>query len=154
MSGADNSFTKVTPGRGKKTNIVTPNTTHPSRIPRYLQSELTAQTTLFHDHVIEEDWDWDDSNMGGSVRNLIQVQTLLPERKPFTQPTTKDVIIFKRELITALTKCPDPQTSQGYAYIIETEAEYQTRTISTRKQTPTPVRPTIPSDTNTGARRA
>ena len=47
MSEADNSFTKVTPGRGKKTNIVTPNTRHPSRIPQNLQSKLAAQTTIF-----------------------------------------------------------------------------------------------------------
>ena len=39
-------FTTVTPGRGKKTNIVTPYTKHPARIPKY-QSELTALASLF-----------------------------------------------------------------------------------------------------------
>ena len=102
MSKADNSFTKVTPGRRKKTNKVTPNTRHPARIPRYFQGELLAWITLFQVPGKEED-DWDNCSMGGSVRNLIQVQTLLPERKPFTQPTTKDGITFKRDLITALT---------------------------------------------------
>mmetsp|Transcript_21670 Transcript_21670/g.48696 ORF Transcript_21670/g.48696 Transcript_21670/m.48696 type:complete len:147 (+) Transcript_21670:65-505(+) len=89
--------------------------------------------------------------MGGSARNPMQVQTLLPERKPFTQPTTKDVIAFKRELITALTKCLDPQTNRGYAYLIKTEAEYQTRTISNCKQTPTPVRPTFPRESDSSS---
>ena len=52
-------------------------------------------------------------------------------------------------------KCPDLRTSQGYAYIIETEAEYQTRTINKRKQTPTPVRPTFPLESaSSGAWRA
>ena len=93
--------------------------------------------------------------MGGSTRNLNQVQTLLPERRLFTQPTTKDLITFKRGLITALTKCLDPRSKQGYAYIIETKAEYQTRTISKRKQTPTPMRPTFPQERDSsGAWRA
>ena len=154
MSEADNSFTNVTPGRGKKINIVTPGTKHPTRIPRYFRSEQTAQTTLFKlDSEEEEDWVY--CIMGGSARNLIQVQTLLPERKPCTQPTTKDVIKFNRELIMALTKCLDPQSNQGYAYIIETEVEYQTRTISKWKQTPTPVRSTFPQEGATsGAWRA
>ena len=42
----DSDFTTVTPRRGKKTNIVTPNTKHPTRIPKY-QSELTALASLF-----------------------------------------------------------------------------------------------------------
>ena len=57
----------------------------------------------------------------GSSTNLIKIQTLLPERKPFNKPTTKDVITFKWELITTLTKCPDPQSDQGYACIMESE---------------------------------
>ena len=94
MSEADNSFTKVTPGRAKKTNIVTPNT-----IPRYLQSELSAWTTLFQEPIPDkEDDDWDNCSMGGSARNFIQVQNLLPERKPITKPTTKDVITLKGNL--------------------------------------------------------
>ena len=63
--------------------------------------------------------------------------------KPFSQPSTKDVITFKRELITALTKCPDPGSRQGYAYIIETEEEYKARTSKKHTQTETPIRPTI-----------
>ena len=55
---------------------------------------------------------------------------------------------LKRELITALTKCSDPHPDQGYAYIIETEEEYQTRTVIKRKQTVTPVRPEIPRGNN------
>ena len=58
------------------------------------------------------------------------------------------MIIFKRELITALTKCPDPRTDQGYAYIIETETEYQSRTDPQQKQTTTPVRSKIPHGNN------
>ena len=72
-------------------------------------------------------------------------------RRPFKQPTTKGVILFKRELITALTKCPDPRTEQGYAYIIETKVEYQTRTVSKRRQTATPTRPTLPLGNNSNS---
>ena len=54
------------------------------------------------------------------------------------------MITFKRELITALTKCPDPGSRQGYAYIMETEAEYKTRTSLNHTQTVTPIRPTMP----------
>ena len=145
MSEDHNNFTKVTPGRGKKTHIVTPNSKHPSRIPKY-QSELTARTTLFP--TVEEpiESDWVDIEMGAS--NLIKLETLLPEVKPCKHPTTEDVITFKRELITALTKCPDSHTNQGYAYIIETELEYQARTVSKRTQTETPQRPTIPRGNN------
>ena len=151
MSEADNSFTKVTPGRGKKTNIVTPGTKDPQEAPRYLQSEITARQSLFKDlpEVVKTDTtdppeeDWTDLTMGPTSQ-LLQLQTLMPERKPFSQPTTKDVITFKRELITALTKCPDPETRQGYAYIMETEEEYQTRTSKNHTQTQTPVRPTMP----------
>ena len=141
MSEDHKDFTKVTPGRGKKTNIVTPNTKHPSRIPRY-QSELTVQATLFPRETEPTEEDWTGIKMG--TNNLIKLETLLPERKPFKQPTTKDVITFKRELITALTKCPDPRSDQGYAYIIETEEEYQAMTVSKRQQTKTPTRPEIP----------
>ena len=136
MSEDHKDFTKVTPGRGKKTNIVTPNTRHPSRIPQY-QSAIKARTTLFPQ--LEEEEDWIEIDMG--TTNLIKLETLLPEQKPFKQP-------FKQELITALTKCPDPRSDQGYAYIIETEAEYQTRTVSKRKQTVTPERPVIPLGNN------
>ena len=54
MSEDHEYFTTVTPRGGKKTNIVTPNTKHPTRIPRY-QSETTAKTTLFPEPT-EEDW--------------------------------------------------------------------------------------------------
>jgi len=101
MSETDKGFTKVTPGRGTKTNIVTPETKHPSEIPRFLQSETTARQPLFQDPSTE---DWTDLTMGPNSQ-LLQLQTPMPERKPFSQPTTKDVITFKRELITALTKC-------------------------------------------------
>ena len=110
MSETDKSFTKVTPGRGKKTKIVTPGTKRPSQTSTYLQSELTAQTTLFQG---ESEADWTDLNMG-ATNNLIQIQTLMPERRPFSQPTTNYVITFKQELIIALTKCPDPESRQGY----------------------------------------
>eukprot|EP00534_Pseudo-nitzschia_fraudulenta_P012609 CAMPEP_0201215518 /NCGR_PEP_ID=MMETSP0851-20130426/189009_1 /ASSEMBLY_ACC=CAM_ASM_000631 /TAXON_ID=183588 /ORGANISM="Pseudo-nitzschia fraudulenta, Strain WWA7" /LENGTH=210 /DNA_ID=CAMNT_0047504991 /DNA_START=917 /DNA_END=1547 /DNA_ORIENTATION=- len=121
MSEDHKDFTKVTPGRGKKTNIVTPNSKHPTKIPKY-QSKLTAQATLFPTtEPIEEDWV--DINM--RTNNLIKRERLLPERKPRKQATTKNVITFKRELITALKKCPDHHSDQGYAYIIETEEEYQ-----------------------------
>ena len=123
MSEGHNDFTKVTPGRGKKANKVTSNSKHPTRILKY-QSELTARAALFPTESIKEDWV--DIDMG--TNNLIKLETLLPERKPCKQPTTKDVITFKKELITALTKCPDPHSDQGYAYIIETKKEYQTRT--------------------------
>ena len=49
MSEADDGFTKVTPGRGTKTNIVTPGTKDPAETPRYLQSEITARQSLFKD---------------------------------------------------------------------------------------------------------
>ena len=137
MSEDYKDFTKVTPGRGKKTNIVTPR--NPTRFPRF-QSELTARKSLFQP---EEEADWVDIDMGTN-NNLIKLETLLPERKPFKQPTTKDVIIFKRELVTALTKFPDPRTDQGYACIIETEEEYQTSTVSKWKQTVTRIRPEVP----------
>ena len=140
MSGIDRGFTKVTPGRGTKTNIVTPGTKHPSEIPRYLQSEITARQSLFQNPSTE---DWTDLTMGPNSQ-LLQLQTLMPERKPFSQPTTKDVITFKRELITALTKCPDPGSRQGYAYIMETEEEYKARTTMKHTQTETPIRPTMP----------
>ena len=86
MSEDPDSFTKVTPGRGKKTNIVTPNSKHPTRIPKY-QSELTARASLFP---TEEDWV--EINMG--TNTLIKLETLLPEMRPCKQPTTKDVITF------------------------------------------------------------
>ena len=140
MSEDPDSFTKVTPGRGKKTNIVTPNSKHPTRIPKY-QSELTARASLFP---TEEDWV--EINMG--TNTLIKLETLLPEMRPCKQPTTKDVITFRSELISALSKCPDPLTDQGYAYIIETESEYQARTDPQLKQTVTPVRPKIPHGNN------
>ena len=109
----DTDFITVTPGRGKKTNIVTPNTKHPTRIPKY-QSELTAVASLFPTETVNEDTvdeDWVEINMG--TNNLIKLETLLPEVRPCKQPTTKDVIKFRRELIAALTKCPDPHTDQG-----------------------------------------
>ena len=133
----DTDFTTVTPGRGKKTNIVTPNTKHPTRIPKY-QSELTALASLFPTGTEDEDDDWVEINMGTS--NLIKLETLLPEVRPCKLPTTKDVIKFRRDLIAALTKCPDPHTDQGYAYIIETETEYQSRTDPQQPQSTTPVR--------------
>mmetsp|Transcript_6271 Transcript_6271/g.14814 ORF Transcript_6271/g.14814 Transcript_6271/m.14814 type:complete len:443 (+) Transcript_6271:91-1419(+) len=147
MSETDKGFTKVTPGRGKKTNIVTPG----PETPRYLQSEITARQSLFQDPPEETrtdptdspEEDWSELTMGPNSQ-LLQLQTLMPERKPFSQPTTKDVITFKRELITALTKCPDPETRQGYAYIMETEEEYKTRTSRNHVQTQTPVRPAMP----------
>ena len=117
----DSDFTTVTPGRGKKTNIVTPNPKHPTRIPRF-QSELTALASLYPTETANEDLV--EINMG--TNNLIKLETLLPEVRPCKQPTTKDVIKFRRDLISALTKCPDPHTDQGYAYIVETETEYQT----------------------------
>ena len=52
MSEDYDNFTKVTPRRGKKTNIVKPN--DPTRFPKF-QSELTAQKSLFT-NVEEEDW--------------------------------------------------------------------------------------------------
>ena len=141
----DTDFITVTPGRGKKTNIVTPNTKHPTRIPRF-QSELTAaQASLFHTETVNEE-DWVEINMG--TNNLIKLETLLPEVRPCKQPTTKDVIKFRRDLISALTKCPDPHTDQGYAYIIETETEYQTRTDPQQQQSTTPARPKIPHGNN------
>ena len=151
MSETDKGFTKVTPGRGTKTNIVTPGTKDPAETPRYLQSEITAQQSLFQeppevDRTDQEDnpeEDWTDLTMGPNIQ-LLQLQTLMPERKPFSQPTTKDVITFKRELITALTKCPDPESRQGYAYIMETEVEYRTRTSVNHTQTKAPDRPTMP----------
>ncbi len=145
MSEDHHHFTKVTPGRGTKTNIVTPNPQPPTRLPRF-QSEVTARTTLFPtaEESIEEDWV--DIDMGAS--NLIKLETLLPEMKQCKSPTTKDVITFKRELVTALTKCPDPHTDQGYAYIVETETEYQARTVSIRNQTATPTRPVMPRGNN------
>ena len=139
----DSDFTTVTPGRGKKTNIVTPNTKHPTRIPKY-QSELTALASLFPTETVEEDWV--EINMG--TNNLIKLGTLLPEVRPCKQPTTKDVIKFRRDLISALTKGPDPHTDQGYAYIIETETEYQSRTDPQQPQSATPVRPKIPHGNN------
>ena len=54
MSEADTGFTKVTPGRGTKTNIVTPGTKCPPETPRYLQSEITAQRSLFQ-NITKED---------------------------------------------------------------------------------------------------
>ena len=151
MSEADKSFTKVTPGRGKKTNIVTPGTKYPTEIPRLLQSEITARQSLFQDAPEE---DWTDFNMGPNSQ-FLQLQTLMPERKPFNQPTTKDVITFKRELITALTKCPDPTSRQGYACIMETETEYKARTSATHTQTQTPIRPTMPrNSTNSNVWKA
>ena len=151
MSEADKGFTKVTPGRGTKTNIVTPGPKDPAETPRYLQSEITARQSLFQDPPVETrtdttdppEEDWTDLTMGPNSQ-LLQLQTLMPERKPFSQPTTKDVITFKRELITALTKCPDPESRQGYAYIMETEEEYKTRTSVNHIQTQTPNRPTMP----------
>ena len=122
---------------------MTPNKQHPTRIPKY-QSEVTARATLFLTAEDPIEGDWANINMGAS--NFIKLETLLPEVKPCKQPTTKDVITFKRELITALTKCPDPHKDQEYAYIVETAAEYQARTISKRNQTVTPVRPVIPRD--------
>ena len=151
MSETDKGFTKVTPGRGTKTNIVTPGAKDPPETPRYLQSEITARKSLFEnlpeveraEPTDQTEEDWAELTMGPNSQ-LLQLQTLMPERKPFSQPTTKDVITFKRELITALTKCPDPETRQGYAYIMETEEEYQTRTSKKHTQTQTPVRPTMP----------
>ena len=89
MSEDYKDFTKVTPGRGKKTNIVTP-PINPTRFPRF-QSELTAQKSLFQ---TEEEEDWIDSEMVTS-NTLIKLETLLPDRRLFKHPTTKDVIIFK-----------------------------------------------------------
>ena len=145
MSEDPDSFTTVTPGRGKKTNIVTPNSKHPTRIPKF-QSESTTRASLFPTEATTEE-DWVEINMGTNA--LIKLETLLPEMRPYKQPTTKDVITFRRELISALSKCPDPLTDQGYAYIIETESEYQARTDPQLMQTVTPVRPKIPHGTIT-----
>jgi len=57
MSETDKGFTKVTPGRGKKTNIVTPG----PETPRYLQSEITARQSLFQDPPEETRTDPTDS---------------------------------------------------------------------------------------------
>ena len=95
MSEDPNNFTRVTPGRGKKTNIVTPSSKHPTRIPRY-QSELTAIASLFPTETSEEEWV--EINIG--TNNLIKLETLLPEMRPCKQPTTKDVIKFRREMIS------------------------------------------------------
>ena len=78
MSENSKGFTKVTHSREKKTNIVTPNTKHPNRTPRY-QSELTAQATLFTEPTKAEDW----INIDMGTNNLIKLETLLLERKPF-----------------------------------------------------------------------
>ena len=64
MSEADKGFTKVTPGRDTKTNIVTPGTKHPSEIPRFLQNEITARQSLFQDPSVE---DWTDLTMDQTV---------------------------------------------------------------------------------------
>ena len=90
MSEDPDNFTTVTPGRGKKTNIVTPNSKHPTRIPKY-QSELTARASLFPTGATTEE-DWVEINMG--TNNLIKLETLLPEMRPYKQPITKDVITF------------------------------------------------------------
>jgi len=78
MSEDPDSFTTVTPGRGKKTNIVTPNTKHPTRIPHF-QSELTARTSLFPTKATTEE-NWVEINMG--TNTLIKLETLLPEMRP------------------------------------------------------------------------
>ena len=103
MSEDHSDFTKVTPGRGTKTNIVTPHQQHPTRLPRF-QSEVTARTTLFPtaEDPIEEDWV--DIDMG--VSNLIKLETLLPEVKQCKNLTTKDVITFKRETDYCADKVP------------------------------------------------
>ena len=67
MSEGDKGFTKVTPGRGTKTNIVTPGTKHPTAIPRYLQSETTARKSLFQDTKEE---DWSELKMGANNQLL------------------------------------------------------------------------------------
>ena len=72
----DTGFTTVTPGRGKKTNIVTPNSKHPTRIPKY-QSELTALASLFPTEATTEE-DWVEINMG--TNNLIKLETLLSQK--------------------------------------------------------------------------
>ena len=87
MSEDHRGFTKVTPGRGKKTNVVTPNTRHPTRIPRF-QSEETARTTLFPTTKEPDKDDWVDlTSMVAS--NLIKLEALLPEVKPCKNPTPK-----------------------------------------------------------------
>ena len=78
MSETDKSFTKITPGRGKKTNIVTPG----PKTPRYLQSEITARQSLFQDPPEETrtdtadspEEDWTDLTMGPNSQ-LLQLAT-------------------------------------------------------------------------------
>ena len=91
----------------------------------------------------------------GANNQLLQLQTLMPERKPFSQLTTKDIITFKRDLITALTKCPNPETRQRYAYILESKEEYKAHTSQQHLQTQTPIRPIMPrNSTNSNVWKA
>ena len=76
----DTPFTKVTPGRGKKTNIVTPN--RPTRIPNYFQSEITSSNSLSSPF----SKDWVDLKMGQT--NYIQLEVLMNERQPY-QPSNE-----------------------------------------------------------------
>ena len=110
MSEDYNPFTKVTPGRGTKTNIVTPNPQHPTRIPRF-QSEVTARTTLFPTVQDPVEEDWTDIDMG--ITNLIKLETLLPEVKQCKNPTTKDVISLVGVWVWALGQCCDQLPLEG-----------------------------------------
>ena len=98
----------------------------------------------------ETDWLYDHDTMPSTIDEWESLVSHMPGQgtgTPIADPTLMDLINYKTELATALTKCSMDKYFGGYVFIImNDEEEYQNRIGDQDKKHPLPEIPTRPSE--------